>query len=128
MCDKQNDANSASSIIDPNLTVKADYKNVPSPPQTIYESVIALDQNVTSLHSCLTPTDANNTSRRSSSLTPSEMKLFSFPWRRRSTSCNIQPKWAFRRFRYKCNNLHYQSNFCFEKGNPQLINLNFRYY
>jgi hypothetical protein len=58
-----------------------------------------------SIHNCLTPTNAQNLSGRSSSLTPSEMigdkvKLFSFPWRRRSTSFNITPKWAFRRFRY----------------------------
>ena len=58
-----------------------------------------------SIHNCLTPTDVQNLSSRSSSLTPSEMngdkvKLFSFPWRRRSTSFNITPKWAVRRFRY----------------------------
>ena len=27
------------------------------------------------------------------------VKLYSFPWRRRSTIGNIKPRWAFRRFR-----------------------------
>ena len=65
-----------------------------------------LTEDLISTEPCyLTPTDAQNLSGWSSSVTPSEMigdkvKLYSFPWRRRSTSFNITPKWAFRRFRY----------------------------
>ena len=48
--------------------------------------------------------NTKTTQSRSSSLSPSDIindkiKVFSFPWRRRSTSFNMKPKWAFRRFR-----------------------------
>ena len=50
------------------------------------------------------PSSSNTTPRVS--LTPSDIfsdsssvRMYSFPWRRRSTVSHIQPKWAFRRFR-----------------------------
>ena len=50
------------------------------------------------------PSSSNTTPRVS--LTPSDVfsdsssvRLYTFPWRRRSTVSHIQPRWAFRRFR-----------------------------
>ena len=75
------------------------------PLNKISEGTCGYAKEKASCKKCLTPLDAQFAQSRSSSISPSEMigdkfKLFSFPWRRRSTSFNITPKWAFRRFRY----------------------------